>query len=299
MAQVIFPTTNTDFSPEALKKIYWGLGKENKWMECIDGVYHDLGKNVFDEGLHRYKNEPGFISSMEKAFEFVQDFLSSKIDADWYLKLHKVTCAHFDGHKTNTLIGQEKVGVFRGCSDHVVWNPNCSNYPVSQDAIAEFQALDQELKKEFGEGSGLGELENSSDPDRPIKFRYNCMSDAAVRRIFDKFVKEFYQEIDKSTTADEKLWAIAGLHQRLEWLHAVKDGTSRTNIATMNKLLTQYGFHPAILKLPHVSSCFTRAAWKRYLEDGLIKWEQLRDKFKTEHVIKQVVSLWHTDVLKA
>ncbi len=285
MAQVTLPTVNTDFSPEALKKIYWGLGEENKWMECIDGVCHKHGKNVFDEGLHGFKNEPGFIGSMEKAFTFVQDFLSSPIDADWYLKLHKVTCAHFDGHKTNTLMGQEKVGVFRNALDCVQWNPNRSNYPVSNEAIAEFQALDQEIKKEFGEFYGLGKLEHLANPERPIKFCYEIMGSKKVRRIFDKFVKEFYQEIAKSTTADEKLWAIAGLHQRLEWLHPVKDGTSRTNIATMNKLLTQYGFHPAILEYPHVSSCFSKAAWKRYLEDGLLKWEQWRE-------VKHLITLW-------
>ncbi len=298
MAQAAVPTLNTDLSPEALKKMYWGLGKENKWMESIDGIYHYLGKTVFDEGLHGSTKEPGFIDSMEKSFIFVQDFLQSKIDADWYLKLHKVTCAHFNGKATNTLMGQEKVGIFRGALDNVIWQPNCSSYPVSKEAIAEFQALDRELKTEFGEFNGLGEIEDQPNPERPVKFCYKRMDSDVVRRIFDKFVKEFYQEIDKSTTADEKLWAIAGLHQRLEWLHPVKDGTSRTNIAMMNKLLTQYGFHPAILERPHVSSCNTRAQWKQHLEYGLARWDQLLYKFKRQRVA-QLISLMRPDVLNA
>ena len=48
----VYPTTNENLSKEALKKIYWGLGKDNKWREYIDGVYHYLNdKYCFDKEL--------------------------------------------------------------------------------------------------------------------------------------------------------------------------------------------------------------------------------------------------------
>lgn len=263
---------NTDLSQDALKAIYWGLGPENKWMECIDGRYHDLGKNVFDLGWHEGAVEPGFIGSMENAFAFIQNHFHTKIDADWYLQLHKLTCAHFKGQeKTSTLISQEGVGVFRTLGHSVFWQARAPDYPFTAEMRAEFEVLN----KEYGLGFII-----FIDDDTPALISYKEMTSDQVRCIFNKFVTEFYDEIGRATNADEKLEAIAKLHQRLEWLHPVVDGTSRTNIAMMNKLLTEYGFHPPILEYPHRSSCYSRAQWKQYLQDGLLKWEQLREKLK-------------------
>ena len=270
-------SSHMNLSQDELKKRYWGLGSENKWMECIDGRHHHLGKTVFDEGLHGKNVEPGFIGSMEKTFAFIQDHLQTKISADWYLQLHKQTCAHFDGKKTNTLMGQEGVGVFRDSHDMIGWHAQPPYYFVTPEARAEFEALDLELKKEFGESYGLGKIIFISD-QLPVKFKYQRMSQEQIRRVFDKFVNDLYREIDHATNADERLWAIAGLQQRLEWLHPVKDGTARTNTAMMNKSLTQYVSHPAILEYPHVSSCYSRAKWMQYLKESLLNWEQRREK---------------------
>lgn len=274
-APVRFPMINEDISKETLQKIYWGLGKENKWRECIDGRYHNLGKDVFDRGTHAGTVEPGFIGSMEKSFEFIHNFVNSEINADWYLLLHKQTCAHFNGDPTAFLMGQEKVGVFRGSDDHI----RCGlvgDYALTSEGRAEFEALDQTLKREFGDSYGLGKFSCTSPCESKIILDYHTMSREQVRRIFNKFLTEFYHEVKQATTADQKLWAIAKLHQRLEWLHPVRDGTARTSTALLNKFLTDYGFHPAILEYPHVSTSYGLAQWKQYLQNGLIKWEQIR-----------------------
>ncbi len=210
---------------------------------------------------------------MENAFAFIQNLFHSKIDADWYLQLHKVTCAHFKGREmTGTLIGQEGVGVFRNLGNSVLWQAGAPDYRFTAEMRAEFEALN----KEYGLGFII-----FIDDDKPALISYKAMTSDQVLSIFNKFVTEFYDEIGRATNAEEKLEAIAKLHQRLEWLHPVVDGTSRTNIAMMNKLLTEYGFHPAILDYPHRSSCYSRAQWKQYLQDGLLKWEQQRDKLKS------------------
>ncbi len=273
-----YPQINENMSKEALQKIYWGLGRDNKWMECIDGRYHHLGKYVFDRGTHQGTVEPGFIASMEETFGFVHNFINSKIDADWYLLLHKHTCAHFNGDPTAFLMGQEKVGVFRTSDDYI----NCTLagvYAVTPEARAEFQALDQALKREFGESYGLGEMVYTDASQTATRLNYKAMSRDQVRRIFNKFLFEFYQEVESATTPDQRLLAIARLHQRLEWLHPVRDGTARTSTALMNKFLTDYGFHPAILEYPHVSSSYGLAQWKQYLQNGLLKWEEQRARF--------------------
>jgi hypothetical protein len=274
-----FPKVNQDMSKETLKKLYWGLGKQNKWRECIDGCHHHLGKHVYDKGLHGGTVEPGYVVSMEnRAFPFVESSLGQKIDADWYLNLHRQTCAHFTANSSAVLMGQEGVGVFR---DTAVCCSFKGRYQISSRAKAEFDALDASLKKEFGPTYGLGEVVYPNALSWDARIDYKKMQPGQIRQIFNKFLNEFYAEVERAATPDAKLTAIAKLQQRLEWLHPVKDGTSRTDTVLMNKLLTDHGFHPAILEYPHVFSSYTLADWKRYLQNGLIKWEQERAKLQS------------------
>jgi hypothetical protein len=264
---------NNDLSTETLKKIYWGLGRENKWRECIDGTYHHLNdKFCFDKGTHGGTIEPGFIGSMERAFTFTENFLNCKIDANWYLALHRQTAAHFKGISNGTLMGQEKVGVFRNTDDIILCNLS-GVYAATPEAQAEFRALDQALKTEFGDSYGLGEMTYTDFLRTNVKLTYKPMSRDQIRWVFNKFLNEFYDEVSHAIDPDAKLWAIARLHQRLEWLHPVRDGTARTSTVLMNKFLTDYGFHPAILEYPHVSTSYGLAQWKQYLQNGLVKWE--------------------------
>jgi Leucine-rich repeat (LRR) protein len=268
--RALYPRINHDLSTGMLQKLYWGLG-EDKWRECIDGMYHSLGKFVFDEGLHGSTVEPGFISSMETAFAFIGQFPGKKIDADWYLHLHRHTCAHFDGDSDVCLMGQEKVGVFRNSDD-----PICCTFqgPCSLlfQAKGEFEARNAALQKEFGSTYGLGEMVYTAR--QSVLLVYRRMSRKQVRRIFNWYLNRFYAEVERADNPDARLMAIARWHQRVEWLHPVKDGATRTNVALMNKLLTDYGFHPALLECPHVPSSYSLAQWKEYLQNGLVQWEK-------------------------
>lgn len=276
-----YPQINANMSQEALKKLYWGLGRGDKWRECIDGRYHHLGKDVFDRGTHQGTVERGFIASMEDAFTYVERFLNRRVDADWYLSLHRRTCAHFNGDPSAFLMGQEKVGVFRTSDDRIMCTLSSPNYYVSPQAKAEFEALDASIRQEFGEGYGLGEMVYNDFLQQSVSLNYKVMHRVQVSRIFNKFFNAFYAEIANAASPDDKLTAIAKLQQRLEWLHPVKDGTARTSTALMNKNLTDHGFHPAILDYPHVSSCYTLEQWKQYLQNGLVKWERERDRINS------------------
>jgi hypothetical protein len=266
-----YPGVKLTTSAEELTKAYFGLG-EQKWRECIDGAYHDKGKFVFDQGLHGGTTEPGFVGSMENAFNFVAPFLSRKIDSAWFLQLHKRTCGHFNGDPNIYLMGQERVGVFRHRDVGATFS---GVYQVTPEALQEFNALDQHLKNLFGDSYGLGTFQDLGQGSKFL--HYKSMTEEQVATIFNYFLYNFYNEVEGAINSDEKLLAIARLHQRLEWLHPVLDGTSRTDIALMNKNLTDYGFHPAILEHPHVSSSYGLKQWVKYLKKGLVKWEQLRD----------------------
>lgn len=271
---MFYTTIDPKASVSALRKTYFGLGGD-KWKECIDGKYHHLGKDVFKLGTHldppgRYK-EPGYVPSMEEAFKFCAKSLNKKVDSDWYLQLHQITCAHFDGDPEVYLMGQEKVGVFRSSDDNVMWNLSCIYVPT-QEARAELIALDARITRELGPDYGIGQFDQDST-GQCIRLTYKKMSGAHVRKIFDKFLTEFYTEVQAAQTPDAKLTAIARLNKHLELLHPPKDGCGRTNTALINKLLTEYGFHPAILDNPYLSSSWGLNQWTEYMKAGLRKWE--------------------------
>jgi hypothetical protein len=265
---LFYSSVNPSASQEQLRRAYFGLGEE-KWMECIDGTFHDKGKYVFDRGLHGGTIEPGFIANMERAFEFAGQYLNRKIDAKWYLQLHKRTCGHFNGDSNIYLMGQERVGVFRNGGVGANFK---GVYRMTDQALKEFKALEDELKRIYGDSYGLGVFLDRGPG--ALFLNYNSMTETQVRTLFNKFLNDFYQEVERGATDDQKLMAIAKIQQRLEWLHPVLDGTARTSTVLMNKLLTDYGFHPAILEYPHLSSTYGLQQWFEYLKDGLKKWEQ-------------------------
>jgi hypothetical protein len=269
-----YETINPNASLAQLQNTYFGL-KTEKWKECIDGKYHHLGKDVFKYGLHKGVKEPEYVPSMEKAYQFVAKYLNKKVDADFYLQLHRITCGHFDGNPAVYLMGQEKVGVFRGSDDNVHWWPS-GFYRIDPKAHLELLALDAEVKKTFGPSYGMGSI--AVDPKWGcLKHCYHNMSRGQVAQVFNKFISDFYVEVEKAQTPDQRLIAIARLNKRLELLHPPKDGSGRTNTAFINKILTDYGFHPTILDQPFVSTTYPLNRWTEYLKEGLKKWEVERN----------------------
>lgn len=268
-----YATINAQASIEQLRSTYFGLGP-NKWKECIDAKYHHLGKDVFALGLHGGCIEPGYVPSMEAAHEFCARYLNKKVDADWYLQLHQITCRHFDGDERVYLMTQDRVGVFRDSDDYVGWYPS-GTYAVTPEAKAELKALHEEVWRDLGPDYGMGGFETDASTG-VVYHRYHRMTREQIRDVFTKFLNEFYTEVEQAPNPDKKLEAIAKLNKRLELLHPVKDGSGRTNTAFINKILTEYGFHPVLLDNPYFSTSYGLKRWTDYFKAGLQKWEAQR-----------------------
>jgi hypothetical protein len=251
-------------------QFFYNLLGDEKWKECIDGIYHSFGKNVFDLGLHRRETEPGFLASMLDVFQFLPDNYSRRVDASFYLDLHKVACSHFDGANTQTLIGQEKVGVFREESVKAIL-PS-PHYSVSPEAMAAFSELNKVIATILGPSFCLGNIFISSWVPLQWTIYYNQMTSEQIEIVFNLFLSEFYTEINTATNDDEKLIAIAKLIQHLEWLHPPKDGCGRTDTALLNFLLTKYGFNPVLLDYPYISTCRGLIEWTSWLKKGMEEW---------------------------
>ena len=242
---------------------------ENKWKEFVDGSVHSYGREVFDKGLHGGAVEPGFALSMENAFEFLKSNFFRELDASFYLGLHKVACAHFQGKKTSTIVGQEKIGKFRGKSHYL--SANFSQ--MAQDGIDEFNRLNHWVSYFFGPSFALGKIVPTSNPSLPHQIQYYPMSEEEVKTLFTYFVSLFHFERDHATKREQVFEAIGKLIPRLEWLHPVPDGCGRTDTAMLNFLLTKYGYNPVLLEYPYLSSCRSHLEWMKYLAQGMDAWK--------------------------
>ncbi len=253
----------------SMKVAYLGLG-ENKWMECIDGEYHHFGKEVFDKGLHGRDVEPGYIASMENLFVFLKNNMNRKIDAQFYLQMHKIACAHFRGEENGVEINQDQTGQFRDTDQWVNAHFDTKTHAFSEEGTEEFYKLNQQLVYLLGPSFSLGKI---IPTPLGASIEYNAMSATQIHLIFNLFLTEFYFEIGHSTSQKMNLVAIARLIQRLQWLHTTLDGCGRLDMALMNYLLCIYGFHPVLLKYPYLSSCRGIDEWVEILEEGLRQWK--------------------------
>lgn len=266
------PLLDNNLSLQKLKQTYFALGND-KWKECIDGCFHHLGANCFDEGKHGGAIEPGYIKSMENAFQFIQQFLNRKIDADWYLHLHSKTAEHFNGPQNGVEVGQDKIGCFRHDTQEI--SENCKL--LLNDKVIDELCLENRTHL-------IGDYTSHQDSKcNTISYTYIAYRKSAsnVEKIFNEFLSEYYDDIAKASNNDEKLLAIAKFIRRLEWLHPFCDGNTRTHIALLNKLLTENGFHPVVLDNQNAAILTTLQGWTAYIKDGMNRWEAILSKLNS------------------
>ncbi len=259
-------------SIERMQMTYGGL-KEEKWREGIDGQHQKQGKWVYDRGLHKGgkgPKEPGYLQGVEAAFSFVAQTLGQPTTSDLYLRIHKVACAHFKGAENGTLMGQEKVGVFRDVDDKIYWNYLCGVHRMRADARRRFNQLD------------LGTITPCADykESGAVNMAYKPRDQKEIRSILDGYVREYDQEIARAHTRREKLTAIAKFTQQGSWLHPVRDGSGRTGLLILNKQLVENGFTPVILEHPYKLDVLPLAGCVDYLEQGMKRWEKERNKLE-------------------
>lgn len=264
-------TLNTALTKSEFNDVYQGLGNK-KWMEFIDGVDHLCGENVYDDGSHGGVKEPGFARSMWEAFDFLDSLYNQRVNKDFYLDLHQVACSHFNGKKTNTLMGQKDIRRFRNSSEDVGASVGRPYDPISKTALNEFKQLNADISKRFGATFMLGNLLINPKSPNEGEIEYAALSESQVSILFNFFLTEFYYEIGHATLDNARVRAIAKLIQRLEWLHPFPDGCGRTDTALLNFLLCCYGFNPVLLDFPYVSSCMSLDEWTATVLEGMKAW---------------------------
>lgn len=272
MIEKRYATPQMQFSQQQLEQIqrqYWALG-DDKWKEGVESHYHIHGRYVFDQGLHQGSIEPGFHRNWNRSVYFLSHQFQQKMCASLYLRLHTIACSHFLGATNDTLMGQDKVGVFRGSDDHITWNCN-GRYIPTAEARQELAIMNAEIIQRFGVT-----LANFVDnTDGSVTLRYTTMSREKAGAIYDYFSANLYAELERAQNPDDKLTAICKFFRNSEWLHSVRDGCGRCDLMTFNFLLTQNGFHPTTMQDSYLASTTSLANWVTYVRGGLANWEGL------------------------
>jgi len=250
----------------AMRTNWRGLG-EKKWIERIDGDQHKHGKYVFDKGLHNGSVEPGFIVSYdENVVPLIEAHLGLRTTPEFFLALHEASCWHFDGDRTDTLMGTEKVGVFRGTDDHI----SCT-YTLGKDSLmADFQEFLDFVPK-------LGTLKWVDEDKKQIHMVYKRFTPEEVKQILSAMLDDFYVAIlQPGLSQRDKFRACAKLAKEMDWLHPPRDGATRTCLDLLQKHMTEFLGHPVILEDPHMMTKMGLERFTDYLEQGFARWEKER-----------------------
>lgn len=250
-----------------MRTCYWSLG-QNKWQEGVEASLHQFGPMVFDQGLHGGTVEGGFMQSWHNTARYLTHHFHRVFSAEMYLDIHRHACAHFTQSSQGTHMLPENVGRFRSINNSCHWNLSPNMHPT-REAIQELAELNNLIHRKFG--VNLARFVTNNDGTETLL--YETMPEETVRQIFQYFVDNFHEEINMATTPNEKLVAIARLFRNSEWLHPVWDGTGRCDTFMLNFLLTQQGFHPAILPNPYIANLVSLKDWVNYLGNGLAEWE--------------------------
>lgn len=274
---------------EQIEKVFCALG-DNMWKQVIDGKYHQFGKNVFDEGLHKGHVEPGFLKSLNNGLDLAKEYLGEKLSVDFYKLLHKTLCSHFKGRENHTEVTSDKIGLFR---------TSCLN-PCKFKALVENDEI---------QDHGLSLIEKVKSMNTDLEFLCNRLHIPKIVNIraegedvfvdyfffpvqdFEKIVQSIVDhyndtmqginatlstcsdEKEKASLMQEKIKAIAQIYQLLDWLHPFPDGQGRTDLVLLGKLLTEEGLNPALLNEPYFSSYSTLSEWQKYLSKGTELWK--------------------------
>ena len=243
----------------------WNAMGANKWKLAIDGKHHSKGKWVFDKGLHGGTVEPGYVVSMENnALPLISKYLGTRTNCDLILKLHEAACWHFKGTVNSTLMGKEGIGKFRGKDSNVSCTYTLTE-SSSQKGMEEFLTFKPKL----------GNVEWVDNSKKKCKISYLVKAEHEIRSHMKTFLGDFYREIVRAKTREKKILAIAWLAKKMDFLHLVRDCSTRTSLLTMQKHLTEYLGHPGIFDNPNMMTELPIKDLVKYIDNALEKYTKL------------------------
>lgn len=243
--------------------------KSERWRLFIDGYRQNEGPFAFDA------KEPGYLQGVEKAFDQMLQTLGEPLIVDMLVDFHNTAIKpvnELSKTKPGTTSGVYKKKEFalrgrNGTEFGLVLNstPGLENNDLanmSPQGLAELVDYMQTEQGRFVSLLSNGEdidIRNSSiDEIQHIIEQGNCACFLAkdypdnMEMRIEGSITQYRNQMSQAQTPDEKLSAIITLAKDLEVNHYFTDANCRTTVCmTMNKLLIENGFTPAIFTNPN------------------------------------------------
>lgn len=243
----ITPLTST-IKSKVLIEQFCALGSE-KWREYIDFKLHDKGKTAIDEGQGPEGLREAFSENMDRGVEFATEYLGQGLTLAFYFELFRYCAGH---------LKKKKECRYRQRGDRITLG---TDVRMSEAAV-------EELRSQSGAMKGVNDLTREQGGD-VISMNFPDVMPDLIERLFGEFHLELGAAKDE---LEKRLLAIARLIQNLERLHPFRNANGRTNILLMNKLLTEWGFHPAILDDPNEAPFLSVTEWRDKIRKGMFRW---------------------------
>jgi prophage maintenance system killer protein len=228
------------------KKTFNTLGND-KWREFIDGKDRDHGASCYDEGSNGGGKDPGWLASEKLADRHVGEHLGEHLDVGGYAQIHDLALQH----------GKARHG-FRSETNDIGVPTKAAKRDMS--AVAEMGP------------EPTVDISGKADEGGIYRATHTPMPRPEVQARVQEALDEYYFNIGRAQSKNDKLRVITQVHQKLERLHAFIDGTGRTDHFVLNKFLVENGFSPVILHDQNEVNHSTAATWQAAIEKGMDDW---------------------------
>ena len=281
----------------AMRALLGALGPET-WRMHVDWEDQDFGAQVYDEGLHGGREEPGYMENCLAMHEAAADALGAPLDGEGYERLqngalgfrgawaveYDLSPRQLTRHWSRAdagVLGELSPRHYRRIR-HRHWEVAAFDYLYGDDLdgfIADNPVIAEILMAKYGADPPFDadlldrefmrvEVSLIEGPKRPD----------TVKAMIDRRLADF-DAIMTAIDADDRdarLLEIARLHRWFEYLHPFRDGNTRLSIMVLNKVLVEQGFVPVVLAQRNDAPFNGDEAWRRYIVEGMERWRAIR-----------------------
>lgn len=231
-------------------------------------------QNEGPEAFHRGdRPEPGYMLGIQNAYAYIMGNIEVPLNANMLATIHDLCVQNISEdyiEKNETSFRDDSTA---GYSVELIEMDPRRGYFSKQGFIELFNKIKQQEKTNDGKVRFFLEMGQGRDPPEEVEITadpeeiYNKLvhnEDVAVyfysrrekpfylKARVQQYIDDFYLDIAKATTNEQKLDRIILLVKDLEQLHPFPDANGRTiSMIALNKLLIDYGFSPVMLDNPN------------------------------------------------
>lgn len=277
------------------ERILWHIARRDLWMLCVDGRDHSRGRLSYDEGTNTSgAAEKGYMDAAETAMAFVFKTWDQPLTQKYIQQLHFLACC-----EVNLTEGRIASIEFSGPSGFTngrlpLWKDTVSKEGLKEMASYHwFRAWAYKSKKydtldlkpdnvdEFFALLPPGNAEERYHAEGGVKrddenFTYK-------EELVLSFIEEYKKNIERATSSDERILAIAIFAKKMEASHLFRDGNLRTVRFLILKNLLQNQLPLTCIWDPNIIDGYASTQVAESIKKGFSAYNKLKFLIKHYH----------------